>query len=212
MNIDNIVINTQSSIKILLDKTLYFDPFKIKEESHDADIIFITHSHYDHFDIESINKLKNENTAIVAPKSMEIEIRQIEFKDYIFLSPNEEINIGNINIKGIPAYNVDKKFHPKSNNWLGYLIKYNNLSYYIAGDTDKTSEVERIKCDIALLPIGGYYTMNVMEAAELVKIIKPKVVVPTHYGSIVGNINDGKKLKDSLMNTNIEVIEKILQF
>ena len=144
MNLDNILVNTQSSIRIELDKVLYFDPFKIDKNYNDADIIFITHNHYDHFDLDSINKVKNDNTIIVAPKSMEKEVRNIVFKDYVYLEPNEERVIEGISIKAIRAYNNEKPFHPKSNNWLGYVIGYNNISYYIAGDTDKTKDNETL--------------------------------------------------------------------
>ncbi len=209
MNISNIEVNTQSSIKMIYDKIIYFDPFKIEDEKHDADIIFITHNHYDHMDAESIKKIKNKNTIIVAPKSMEEVIKNIEFKEYVFLNPYEEINIGSINIKTIPAYNISKTFHPKENNWLGYIITYNNVSYYVAGDTDKTNENEKVKCDVALIPIGGHFTMDVNEASELIKKINPKIVVPIHYGSIIGDIADGKKLKGILSDTNIQVIEKL---
>ena len=209
MNTNNIEINTQSSIKITLDKILYFDPFQIKEETHDADIIFITHSHYDHMDFESINKVKNANTIIVAPESIKDELDNIEFKDYIYLNPNDEISVENINIKTIPAYNISKPFHPRENNWLGYVVTYNNITYYVAGDTDKTKESENVKCDIALIPIGGHFTMDANEATELVKTINPQVVIPTHYGSIVGDKLDGNKLKDNLKDNSIEVIEKL---
>lgn len=209
MNTNNIKVNTQSSIKIILDKTLYFDPYKIDNEIHDADYIFITHEHYDHFDIKSINNVKNDNTIIFAPKSMEDSINKLNFKDYIYLNPNEEININDYIIRTIPAYNIEKQYHPKSNNWLGYIITYKNITYYIAGDTDKTKESENIKCDIAFIPIGGTYTMDVLEALKLIKIIKPKIVIPIHYGSIVGNKEDGQILKNNLSDTNIEVIEKL---
>ena len=209
MKADNIEVNTQSSIRIENDKVVYFDPFKIEDIKNDADIIFITHAHYDHMDEESINKVKNDNTIVVAPKSMEEDIKNIEFKDYIFLNPNEESNIDNIIIKTIPAYNIEKPFHSKSNNWLGYVVTINDVTYYVAGDTDKTEEAEKVKCDIALVPIGGHFTMDINDAAKLVEIINPKVVIPTHYGSIVGNVDDGKKLKELLANTNVEVIEKI---
>ena len=155
----------------------------------------------------SINKIKNENTIIIAPQTMKDTIDKIEFKDYIYLNPNENIDIDNINIKTIPAYNIEKSFHPRKNNWLGYIVTFNNISYYIAGDTDKTKESESVKCDIALIPIGGYYTMDVEEATELIKIIKPKIVIPTHYGSIVGNIDAGKKLRNNLYGIT-NVIEK----
>ena len=206
---NNIEINTQSSIRLLLNKVIYFDPYLINEEKHDADIIFITHNHYDHMDIDSINKVKNDQTIIVAPNSMEEVINQIEFFDYIFSSPYDMVNIDNIAIKAIPAYNNNKPFHPKENNWLGYVITYNNEIYYIAGDTDKTSDNEQVKCDIALIPIGGHFTMDVQEASELLRIINPKIVIPTHYGSIIGDKDDAKRLKEILSDTNIEVIEKL---
>ena len=115
MNLDNIEINTQSSIRLELKKIIYFDPFKIEN-------------------------VKNDNTNVIAPKSMEDVIKNITFKEYIFLNPNEEISIDGIDIKTIPAYNNEKTFHPKSNNWLGYIVTYNNITYYIAGDTDKTDD------------------------------------------------------------------------
>ena len=211
MNIDKIKVNTQSSIKLILDKIIYFDPYKINEELHDADIIFITHDHYDHMDIDSINNIKNDNTLVVAPLSMKEKIDQISFKDYIYLNPNDNINLLSLNIKTIPSYNTNKSFHPRENDWLGYILTYNNITYYIAGDTDITPEARNVKCDIAFVPIGGTYTMDYNEASELIKTINPKVVIPTHYGSIVGNKTDGKNFKNNLLDTGIEVIEK-LQF
>ena len=126
------------------------------------------------------------------------EFAEEEFKDYIYLEPNEEITIDNITIKTIPAYNNLKPFHPRKNNWLGYIITHNNITYYIAGDTDTTKEAENVKCDIALIPIGGLYTMDVKKATELLKTINPKIAIPIHYGSIVGDNKLGKKLHDNL--------------
>ena len=209
MNIENIRINTQSSIKLTLHKTIYFDPYKVENDMHDADIIFITHNHYDHMDNASIEKIKNEDTIIVAPKSMEEIIKKIEFKNYILLNPNEETDIDDINIKTIPAYNKEKQFHPRNNNWLGYILKIDNITYYIAGDTDATEEAENVKCDIAFIPIGGHFTMDVEEATELIKKINPEIVIPIHYGSIIGEKTFGKELKENLLNTEIKVIEKI---
>ena len=211
MNTNNITINTQSSIRIESNKIIYFDPYKIDNKLSDANIIFITHDHYDHFDINSINNIKNNDTIVVAPKMMKDVIENIKFKEYIYLDPNEEIKLDDINIKTIPSYNINKPFHPRSSNYLGYIITSNNITYYIAGDSDNTLEARSVKCDIALVPIGGKFTMDVMEASELIKIINPKVVIPTHYGSIVGNISDAKVLKDNLSNTNINVVEKIIK-
>lgn len=211
MNIDNIEVNTQSSIRLGFDKVIYFDPYKIETDKHDADIIFITHNHYDHMDSESIEKIKNDNTIVVAPKSMEDVISKIEFSDYIYLEPFDETNLDNINIKSIPAYNNEKQFHPRTNNWLGYIVTINNTTYYIAGDTDVTNEANNVRCDIAFIPIGGHFTMDVEEATELIKKINPKIVIPIHYGSIIGEPTYGNLLKEKLCNTNIEVVEK-LQF
>lgn len=211
MNINNIEVNTQSSIRLGFDKVIYFDPYKIETDRHDADIIFITHNHYDHMDNESIEKVKNDITIVVAPKSMEDVISKIEFSDYIYLEPFDETNLDNINIKTIPAYNNEKQFHPRINNWLGYIVTIDNTTYYIAGDTDITEEANNIKCDIAFIPISGHFTMDVKEATELVKRINPKIVIPIHYGSIIGEPTYGKVLKENLSNTNIKVIEK-LQF
>lgn len=211
MNTNNIEINTQSSIRLGFDKVIYFDPYKIQNDKHDADIIFITHNHYDHMDSESIERVKNYNTVVVAPKSMEDIISKIEFSNYIYLEPFDETNIDNINIKTIPAYNNEKQFHPRANNWLGYIVTIDNTTYYIAGDTDVTEETNNVKCDIAFIPIGGHFTMDVEEATELIKRINPKIVIPIHYGTIIGKPTYGKVLKENLSNTDIEVIEK-LQF
>ncbi len=209
MNLDYISVNTQSSIKLNLNKIIYFDPYKIDKDYNDADIIFITHNHYDHMDKESIMKVKNDNTIIVAPKTMKDVIKEIDFKDYVFLNPFDEIDIDDIKVKTIPAYNLEKPFHPRSNNWLGYIITINNITYYVAGDTDATKEMEDIKTDIAFIPIGGHFTMDVNEAVEVIKKMKVNTVIPIHYGSIIGNITDGKDLKEKLSNTNINVVEKL---
>ena len=209
MNIDKIEVNTQSSIRLNLDKIIYFDPYKIEDGNNDADIIFITHNHYDHMDKESIMKVKNDNTIIVAPKSMESVIKEIEFKEYIFLNPFDKTNVGDISIETIPAYNISKPFHPRENNWLGYIVTVNDITYYVAGDTDAVKEIEDVKCNIAFIPIGGHFTMDVNEATELIKKMNTKVVIPIHYGSIIGNITDGKTLKENLSDINIEIIEKL---
>ena len=199
----NIEINCHSSIKINTDKIIYIDPFKIQSESHDADIILITHDHYDHYSPEDIEKILNDKTVIVAPKTME---ELIDMKKVILVEPEKVYNIEGIKIETVLAYNVNKQFHLKEKNWLGYIIEINKIRYYIAGDTDITPENKQVKCDVAFIPVGGTYTMNYEEAAELTNIIKPKIVVPTHYGSIVGTKEDGiqfKKLIDSVIECRI---------
>jgi len=182
------------------DKIIYIDPYNIKEAYNDADIIFVTHSHYDHFSEEDILKVKKESTKIVITEELYQKILELGFaeEDIITVKPNEEYQIEDIKFSTVPSYNTNKKFHPKENNWVGYIIEINNVKYYIAGDTDITEENKNIECDVAFLPVGGTYTMTAEEAAELANEIEPKVAVPIHYGSIVGTQVDAEKFKENL--------------
>lgn len=190
----NIKVLYHSSIKIENKLNIYFDPFKITESLNDADVIFITHEHYDHFSPEDISKIRNKNTIIVLPESMKNIVSDINFENnnILLVTPNQKYKIKNkeLNFETVPAYNVNKNFHKKEMNWVGYILEIEEKRIYIAGDTDITEENKQVKCDIALVPIGGNFTMDAKEAAELVNIIKPKIAIPTHYGAIVGNKKD----------------------
>ena len=203
--LENIEVLCHSSIKFNKGLVIYFDPFKINENYNDADIIFITHSHYDHYSEEDISKVIKDNTTIVVPKDLEDMVLQFGFaKEHIIVvSPNKEYSVLGINFKTIPAYNTNKNFHPKSNEWVGYIVNLDQTTYYIAGDTDITEENRQVKCDVAFVPIGGTYTMTYSEAAELINEIKPKIVVPIHYGLIVGNKEDANNFAN-LVNKEIE--------
>ena len=200
--LENIKVLCHSSIKFEKGQVLYFDPFKIKENYNDADIIFITHSHYDHFSEEDILKVKKEETKIVIPEDLYDKCLDLGFneEDIVIVVPNEEKEVNGIKFKTIPAYNVNKNFHPKENNWVGYILTLDNVIYYIAGDTDITEENKKVKCDVAFVPIGGTYTMTAEEAATLVNEINPKIAVPIHYGLIVGSKEDEEVFKNSLNN------------
>lgn len=207
---ENISINCHSSIKFFKDKIIYIDPFRIKNEIHDADLILCTHTHYDHFSEEDILKIKKENTKIGITKDGKELAIKLGFKeeDVFIVKPNEEYNICDVNIKTVNSYNEKKKFHPKENEWVGYILNINNTKYYIAGDTDITKESKKVKCDVAFLPIGGTYTMDATEAALLANEIRPKIVVPIHYGEIVGEKEDVIEFKN-ILNSSIECIELI---
>lgn len=198
--LEGIEINCHSSIKISKGKTIYIDPFKIEKQSNDADIILVTHYHYDHFSTEDIEKISNKDTIIVVPKTVKTLSKM---KNTVLVEPNNVYEVKGIRIETIPAYNIKKQFHPKDNQWVGYIIEIENIRYYVAGDTDVIPENKQVKCDVAFIPVGGTYTMNYEEAAELVNVIKPKMAVPTHYGDIVGEKNDGEKFK-KLLNKDIE--------
>ena len=203
--INNISINCHSSIKINGEKIIYIDPYKIKEINKDADLIFITHEHYDHYSFEDINKIKKNNTRFIVPKSMKnrLIIDGISENDIISVDVKNKYNVDDIEFETIPAYNINKSFHPKNNNWVGYIININNIKYYIAGDTDITDEAINVKCDIAFIPIGGTYTMDYKEAATLTNKIKPKYAIPIHYGLIVGKYEDAIKYSN-LLDKEIE--------
>ena len=203
--LENIEVLCHSSIRFNKGLIIYFDPFKINKDYHDADIIFITHSHYDHYSEEDISKVIKDNTTIVVPKDLEDMVLQFGFaKEHIIvLSPNEEYSVLGINFKTIPAYNANKNFHPKSNEWVGYIVNLDQTTYYIAGDTDITEENRQVKCDVAFVPIGGTYTMTYSEAAELINEIKPQIAVPIHYGLIVGNKEDANNFAN-LVDKEIE--------
>ena len=203
--LENIEVLCHSSIRFNKGLIIYFDPFKINKDYHEADIIFITHSHYDHYSEEDISKVIKDNTTIVVPKDLEDMVLQFGFaKEHIIVvSPNEEYSVLGINFKTIPAYNANKNFHPKSNEWVGYIVNLDQTTYYIAGDTDITEENRQVKCDVAFVPIGGTYTMTYSEAAELINEIKPQIAVPIHYGLIVGNKEDANNFAN-LVDKEIE--------
>ena len=209
--LENIKVLCHSSIKFEKGEVLYFDPYKINKNYNDADVIFITHSHYDHFSEEDILKVKKETTKIVVPEDLYNKCLEIGFDEnnILVVTPNMEYEVNNIKFKTIPAYNINKNFHPKANNWVGYIITLDNVVYYIAGDTDITEENKKVKCDIAFVPIGGTYTMTAKEGATLVNEINPKIVIPIHYGLIVGTKEDEEIFKNSLTgNIKCEILIK----
>ena len=207
--LENIELIAQSAIRIKNqeNKIIYFDPFKLEEQyKNDADYIFITHQHFDHFSPEDILKIKNENTKIIAPRDLEIEIEKLDFqKDNVLLvEPSREYNIDEIKFSTVPAYNINKNFHKKEFNWVGYVVEIDNEKIYVAGDTDNTEEARNVECDIACVPIGGTYTMTYKEAVDLILAIKPKVAIPIHYKTIVGSEEDAQDFKELLKN-DVEV-------
>lgn len=203
--LNNIEVLYHSSIRINKEKTIYIDPFKIDRNYNDADIIFVTHDHYDHYSEEDIDKVINENTVIVIPEELLTKVlkKGINKNAIITVKPNQKYMVQGIKFETVPAYNTNKTFHPKENGWVGYVIEINEIKYYIAGDTDITEENKKVKCDVAFVPVGGTYTMDFKEAAQLVNQIQPKVAVPIHYGSVVGTKQDAEEFI-KLLHTNVK--------
>lgn len=208
LDLSNITMNKHASIRIEGTKVLYFDPFGIEDEAKDADLIFVTHEHFDHYEIASISKLMKDNTVIVAPESMKEKVLadiSISEERCLFCNPEDKVVCDDITVEAIAAYNVGKPFHVKENNWLGYLVEMENTRYFIAGDTDPNEDNMKVSCDVAFVPVGGGYTMDKTQAAEYVCTIKPMAVIPVHYGEVVGNPADGADFKDCVEAANKEI-------
>ena len=209
--LNNIEVFTQSSIRIKSSQgTIYLDPFQIKTEPHDADYILITHDHYDHFSVDDIKKIAKISTILVVPARMEDDAKELanDVASIVTVKPGVYKEISGLEIETIPAYNTVKPFHPRRAEWVGYILRADGKRIYVAGDTGLTKEARQVKCDIALLPVGGTYTMDTRRAAELANTIKPEYVIPTHYGSIVGKQSDGQTFA-SLVKSPVKVVEKI---
>lgn len=204
--VDNIEVLTHASIRIDDKKKIYCDPFNVKKEYHDADIVLITHEHFDHYSVDDIAKVVKEDTIIVVPESMSAQVPKATH-----ISVGETKVIAGIQITAVPAYNVGKPFHTKDKGWVGYLIKIDDDVIYIAGDTDINEDNIKVSCNVALVPIGGKYTMDAKAAAEFINTIKPQVAIPVHYGSVAGNINDEVVFKDNV-DKNIRVEFKIKEY
>lgn len=170
--------------------TVYIDPWKLKKPVP-ADVVCITHSHYDHLSEEDVERIRKPTTVIVGPPDCKGGFGAA-FKP---IAPGDSLEIGDVRIRAVPAYNVDKSFHPKKNNWVGYIVTLDGVRVYHTGDADMIPEMADIDTDVALLPVGGTYTMTVKQASDAVEKIHPKVAVAMHCGDIVGTLEDRAAFK-----------------
>jgi len=221
MNIDGVEIKWLGHAGFLIQsstKVIYIDPYNIKSGSEKADLILLTHSHYDHCSVADIKKVIKEGTRIVLTADCQSKITRFDVGIRIeVIEPGQEFVHGNIKISTLPAYNIDKHFHPKEESWVGYFLKINGLLIYHAGDTDLIPEMQKLtgynqpdKKLVALLPVGGRFTMSVEEAAEAAKLIKPDLAIPIHWGGIVGSEDDAKEFCELCKEEGIDckVMEK----
>jgi L-ascorbate metabolism protein UlaG (beta-lactamase superfamily) len=189
--VENIHWLGHASFKITGEKTVYIDPWKLKD-GEPADIILITHDHYDHLSPEDIAKIATDKTWIVTTPDAAAKLTG----NIKTVKPGDSIEVEGIKIETVPAYNVNKDFHPKANNWVGFIVTLNNKRIYHPGDCDFMPEMKDIKADIVLMPVGGTYTMTAEEAANAVNTINPEVAIPMHYDDIVGSKADAEKFKE----------------
>jgi L-ascorbate metabolism protein UlaG (beta-lactamase superfamily) len=171
------------------EKIIYIDPWKVKKD--EADLILITHSHFDHLSPDDVRRVQKKETVIVATRDSASKVKG----DIRIMKPGEKITVDDIEIETIPAYNIGKSYHPKTSGWVGFIISVGRSRIYHAGDTDAIPEIKKLNVDVALLPIGGTYTMTAEEAADIANEFKPKLVVPMHWGTIVGSLGDAERFK-----------------
>ncbi len=195
-------------------RVIYIDPYKISDGLEKADLILLTHSHYDHCSIEDIEKIVQEGTVIVLPADCQSKVARFRVPvKIVVIEPGQEFVAGGLRITAMPAYNIDKPFHPKEEGWVSYFIKMDDLMIYHAGDSDVIPEMQKLtghkqegRKFVALLPVGGRFTMSAEEAVEAAKIIKPDVAIPMHYGSIVGDESDAQEFCELCRDEDINVI------
>jgi L-ascorbate metabolism protein UlaG (beta-lactamase superfamily) len=175
------------------DMVIVIDPFEI-EDCEPADLVLISHEHYDHCSPEDVKKIQKDATVIVTEKDSAKKLTgNIEV-----VKPGDKVTAAGILVEAVPAYNTNKSFHPKSNGWLGFVVTVDGVRIYHAGDTDLIPEMDSLEVDVALLPVSGTYVMTAEEAVEAAKRIGPKVAMPIHYGAIVGSAEDAKRFGEAL--------------
>lgn len=194
--------------------TICIDPYKLSQTIY-ADIILISHNHFDHLSEDDLSKIVTKNSIVIASKECITQLSKFECKDLIAISPNEEKIVNNVKIKAVPAYNLDKinpdtrkPFHPKEDGKVGYIVTINDVSIYHTGDSDLIPEMNDLKPEILLVPVSGTYVMTAKEAAEAVEKIRPRLAIPMHYGTIVGSEQDAKEFKNLVKSCQVQILTK----
>ena len=199
------------TFRIAGSKVIYTDPFKVTRND-EADIVLLSHEHFDHLSLEDLKKVISPETTIVASPLCKEALKGVQVKEIKFLDPGGRYTVGKVEIEALPAYNLNKfrepghVFHPQSEKRLGFIIQMDGTRVYFAADTDFIPEMKTLKCDIALLPVSGTYVMTAEEAAEAAAAINPKIAVPMHYAAIVGSDADAKKFKSLVKNCQVEIV------
>ncbi|MBW1710183.1 MAG: MBL fold metallo-hydrolase [Deltaproteobacteria bacterium] len=184
-------------------KIVYFDPYEISGGPK-ADLILITHEHFDHCSPDDVAKVIKDDTVIVT----EADSAQKLSGNVQVLKPGESTEVAGVKVTALPSYNVDKDFHPRANNWLGFVVELDGVTIYHAGDADFIPEMKDLNVDIALIPVSGTYVMTADQGIEAARAIKPRIAVPMHYGAIVGSEDDAKKFAEALKDEITVVIKE----
>lgn len=199
------------TFRVAGSKVIYTDPFRVSKRDK-ADIILLSHDHFDHLSLDDLNKVCTPETIIVASPACEAGLQKVRAREKHFIEPGQEANVDHVAIAAVPAYNVNKfrepgkPFHPKEVKGVGFVFEMDGTRVYYAGDTDFIPEMKSIRCDIALLPVSGTYVMTADEAAKAAETINPKIAVPMHYAAIVGTDDDAQKFKSAITNCEVQIV------
>jgi len=194
-------------------KVIYIDPFKIGDRGPKADIVLVSHEHFDHLSIEDLKKIVTPNTVVVAHAQSAGELSKLKVKETKIVKPGDKLTIGEIMIQAVPAYNLNKGpepgkvFHPKEDGKLGFVVTVKGIRIYHAADSDHIPEMKGLNPDVALLPVSGTYVMTPQEAAEAAASVNPKIAIPMHYDAIVGTKNDAEAFR-KLAKCEVKILKK----
>jgi L-ascorbate metabolism protein UlaG (beta-lactamase superfamily) len=190
---------------------VYIDPWGTRDDDPPADVVFVTHGHYDHFDRDDIARIRKDGTKFVAPPDVADELTG----EVTTVSPGDALEVAGVRIQTVPAYNLSEErldFHPERNRWVGYILTLGGTTYYHAGDTDHTPELDQVRADVAFLPAGGHFTMDPVEAAGAARSIAPQVAVPMHFGFVSGSAQDGETFRREAEPLKVEVFTPVNPF
>jgi L-ascorbate metabolism protein UlaG (beta-lactamase superfamily) len=196
--VDHVAWLGHDSFRLSGSQIVYIDPWHIGEGAPPADIVLVTHEHSDHFDKGDIAKVSRPSTVVVGPAEVTGELKG----DTRTVAPGDVVTVGGVTIRAVPAYNTNKfrepgvVFHPREDAKVGYVIELDGTSYYHSGDTDVIAEMSEIDVDVAMIPVSGTYVMTAEEAAEACGKLRAKVVVPMHYDTIVGSLDDAQRFSE----------------
>ena len=179
-----------ATVLIQGEKTVMIDPWKVSSREP-VDLVLVTHSHFDHCSPEDVAKVRGPRTEVVAPADAAAKLGA----GVKTILPGEALDVAGVRIEAVPAYNIDKAFHPREDRWVGYVVTMGGERVYVAGDTDRTEELSSVKADVAVLPIGGTYTMNAEEAAEAANAMGASLTIPVHFGDVVGSEADARRFE-----------------
>lgn len=193
------------------NKKVYIDPYKLSKNYKnisDADIVLVTHNHFDHLSIEDLKNIINERTIIVSAQECLSQLKSLQLKESIGIDPRDSVKVDDLKIETVPAYNVNKHFHPKDDRKIGFIVEFGKDRLYHTGDSDMIPEMKDTNPSIVLIPVSGTYVMNAEEASQAVnQLINPKIAIPMHYGTIVGNKEDAIRFSELVTVCNTKILE-----